>query len=151
MKDDSQPASKTRPARSWLMLLVGAVFAVLGAIMMWTAASTTFRSVPATARVIETQGGIGRTKSVHAQVEVSVPGQKAFRTEVEDALGLGSWEVGSTVNVVCINVASGSPYCAVDSLLDRWLFPVVIFLIGAGALWLSLRRRSAESSPAGRQ
>ncbi len=141
MNDDPQAPSGTRGARSWMLLLVGAIFAVLGLIGLWTAADATFRGVPATAKVIETQGGIGRTKSVHAKVEVSIPGQRAFRTEIEDALGLGSWVEGGTVDVVCTKLPSGSPHCELDSALDRWPFPVFILAVGFGALWLSLRRR----------
>ena len=141
MEDDPQAQPRTRQARSWLFLLVGAIFALLGAIELWTAADATLHAVPATAKVIATQGGIGRTKSVHAQVEVSVPGQRAFRTEVEDALGLGTWVEGGTIDVVCTKLSTGSLHCELDSALDRWLFPVLLFSVGCGALWLSLRRR----------
>ncbi len=141
MTTDSQTPSAPRQARSWMLILVGAIFAVLGAIELWTATNVTLHAVPATARVIATQGGIGRTKSVHAQVEVAIPGQRAFHTEIEDALGLGSWVEGGTVDVVCTKLPSGSPHCELDSALDRWPFPVFILAVGFGALWLSLRRR----------
>jgi hypothetical protein len=147
MKNDPQAQPATRQARSWLMLLVGAIFALLGALMLWTAVDATLHAVPATAKVISTEGGIGRKRSVHAQVEVSIPGRKAARTEVEDALGIGSWTEGGTIDVVCTKLATGSPHCELDSLIDRWLFPVVIFAVGAGALWLALRRRSPDASP----
>jgi len=140
MTDAPQPQSGTPKARSWLFLLVGAIFALLGAIELWTAVDATLHSVPATAKVIATQGGIGRTKSVHAQVEVAVPGQKAVRAEVEDALGIGSWSEGDTIDVVCTRLTSTSPHCELDSALDRWLFPVLIFAVGCGAFWLALRR-----------
>jgi hypothetical protein len=123
------------------MLLVGAVFALLGALMLWTAIESALHAVPATAKVIATEGGIGRKRSVHAQVEVTVPGQKAFRTEVEDVLGLGKWVEGGTIEVVCAKLPTGPQHCELDSALDRWLFPVIVFAVGCGALWLSLRRR----------
>jgi hypothetical protein len=123
------------------MLLVGAIFALLGALMLWTAIESALHAVPATAKVIATEGGIGRKHSVHAQVEVNVPGQKAFRTEIEDVLGLGKWVEGGTIEVVCAKLPTGSQHCELDSALDRWLFPVIFFAVGCGALWLSLRRR----------
>ena len=129
--------------RPWLFLLVGAIFAALGATSLWTGVDATLHSVPATAKVLATAGGIGRTKSVHAQVEVTAPGRKAFRTEVEDALGIGTWTEGGMVSVVCTRLQTGSPHCELDSALDRWLFPVLIFAAGCDALWLGLRLRKA--------
>lgn len=144
MAADPPPVQPTtRQARSWVVMLVGAIFVLLSAIELWTALDATLHAVPATARVIRTEGGIGRTKSVHAQVEVAIPGRGAFRTEIEDSLGLGSWVEGGTVAVVCTEPRTGSPHCDLGSALDRWLLPVLFFAVGAGALWLSLRRRSA--------
>jgi len=145
MSADSTPMPPgKRQARSWVMLLVGAIFAVLGAIEPWTAADAALHARPATGKVIATEGGIGRQHSVHAQVEVSMPGHKTFRTEVEDALGLGSWTEGGTVSLVCTMPATRSPHCDLDSALDRWLFPLVFFAIGCGAVWLALRKRAAR-------
>lgn len=137
----TQPAAGN--ARSWLLLLIGAVFALLAGVNLWTAADTSLHAVPATARVMSTEGGIGKIKSVHAQVEVALAGEKAFRTEVEDTLGLGTWAEGATIDVVCVQRASRSPHCELDSALDRWLFPLLFFAVGCGAIWLSLRRRRA--------
>ena len=139
----SQPKPATGTARSWLLLLVGAIFALLAAVNLWTAVNTSLHAVPATARVLSTEGGMGRKKSVHAQVEIALPGEKAFRTEVEDALGLGSWTEGGTMEVVCVKRAGRSPHCELDSALDRWLFPLLFFAVGCGAIWLSLRRGKA--------
>jgi hypothetical protein len=135
--------------RPWLFLLVGAIFAVLAAINLWTAAETMLHAVPTTAKVIATDGGIGRKKSVTAQVEVALPGEKAVRTEVEDPLGLGTWTEGGTIELVCTRRAGRSPHCELDSALDRWLLPVLFFAIGCGAIWLALRKRQAQS-PANR-
>jgi hypothetical protein len=140
MSADSKPLQSGRQARSWMMLLVGGVFALLGAIALWTAADTALHAWPATAKVIATEGGIGGKHTVHAQVDVSMPGKKTFRTEVEDTLGLGSWTEGGTVNLVCTTPAMRSPHCDLDSALDRWLFPSIFFALGAGAVWLALRR-----------
>jgi hypothetical protein len=141
MADNSQAQARGPQARYWLMLFVGAIFAVLGALMLWSAVESALHAVPATAKVIATEVGIGRKRSVHAQVEVTVPGQKGFRTEIEDALGPGTWVEGGTIEVVCAKLPTGSQHCELDSALDRWLFPVIIFAVGCGAIWLSLRRR----------
>jgi hypothetical protein len=140
MANFPQPQSAPRNARSWVMLLAGAVIALLGGIALWTAIDTTLHSAPATAKVISTEGGIGRKHTVYAQVEIVGPGQKVVRTEVEDTLGIGTWTEGSTVNLVCTRLRTGSPHCELDSLLDRWLFPVIFFAIGCLAVWGSLRR-----------
>ena len=141
--EPSQPKSASSNARSWLLLLVGAIFALLAAVNLWAAFDTSLHAVPATAKVISTAGGIGKIKSVHAQVEVALPGEKASRIEVEDTLGLGTWTEGGTIDVVCVRRASRSPHCELDSALDRWLFPLIFFAVGCGAIWLALRRRSA--------
>jgi hypothetical protein len=130
--------------RPWLLLLIGAIFALLSAINLWTAADTMLHAVPATAKVIATDGGIGRKHSVTAQVEVALPGEKAVRTEVEDSLGLGKWTEGGTIDLVCTRRDGRSPHCELDSALDRWLLPVVFFAIGCGAIWLALRKPKAQ-------
>ncbi|HUH93871.1 MAG TPA: hypothetical protein VL742_12145 [Casimicrobiaceae bacterium] len=141
--EPSQPKAAASNARSWLLFLIGAIFALLAAVNLWTAVDTTLHAVPATAKVLSTQGGIGRTKPVHAQVEVAFPGERVFRTEVEDSLGLGTWAEGGSIALVCMKRASRSPHCELDSALDRWLFPLLFFAVGCEAIWLALRRRKA--------
>jgi hypothetical protein len=131
---------QARQARSWVMLLVGCVFAVLSAISLWGAIDTTLHGIAMPAKVIATEGGIGGKHSVHAKVEIIAPDRRVLRTEVEDSLGLGKWVEGSTIGVVCSRLATRSPHCDLDSLLDRWLLPVLFFAVGCGAIWLSLRK-----------
>ena len=133
----------TRRARSWIMLLGGCVFAVLSAISLWGAIDTTLHGIAMPAKFIATEGGIGGKHSVHAKVEIVAPGRRLLRTEVEDALGLGKWVEGGTIGVVCTRLATRSPHCDLDSVLDRWLLPVLFFAVGCGAIWLSLRKPKA--------
>jgi len=133
----------TRPARSWVMLLVGCVFAVLSAIQLWASIDTTLHGVATSAKVISTEGGIGGKHSVHAKIEVMGPDRKLRHTEVDDSLGLGKWVEGGTIGVVCTRLATRSPHCDLDSALDRWLLPVLFFALGCGAIWLALRKPKA--------
>ena len=141
------PSAKLETGRrpSWLLLLFGAAFAVFGGIGIWSEADVSLRGVRATAKVIEVQGGIGKTKSVAANVEVGIPGQQRFRAEVHDTLGMETWTEGGSVEVVCAKLTTSFPNCELDSMLDRWLFPVLLFALGVAALWGALRRRGPES------
>lgn len=138
--DSPQAKPQARQARSWIMLLVGCVFAVLSAISLWGAIDTTLHGIATSAKVIATEGGIGGKHSVHAKVEIVAPDRRRLRTEVDDSLGLGKWVEGGTIGVVCTRLATRSPHCDLDSVLDRWLLPVLFFAVGCGAIWLALRK-----------
>ena len=68
-------------------------------------------------------------------------------TEVADTFGQASWVDGETVSLMCAKLRSGGTHCELDSVLDRWLLPLVFFVIGLGALWLSLRGRFVAKPP----
>jgi len=121
----------------WLLLILGVVVAVAGAIGLWIVSDVTLRGTPITARVIEHHraAGSGRIASTVAQVEVAVPSGSAFRKEVEDQFGVVDWVYGGTVNLVCAKLATGHPSCGVDSLLDLWLQPVVFLVVGLALVW----------------
>jgi hypothetical protein len=138
--DSPQAKPAMRPARSWVMLLVGCVFAVLSAISLWGAIDTTLHGIAMPAKVIATEGGIGGKHSVHAKVEIIASDRRRLLTEVDDSLGLGKWVEGGTIGVVCTRLATRSPHCDLDSVLDRWLLPVLFFVVGCGAIWLALRK-----------
>ena len=144
MKSNSPTVNSSgRNASSWALLVLGLALAVLGAIGLWGALVVTLHGVPAAARVIEhhAHAGSSRMASTAAQVEVSVPGGRTFRTEVDDALGIGPWIDGGTVNVVCTKLATDDPRCELDSMLDRWSMPLALVGVGLGAIWWWWLRR----------
>ena len=121
----------------WLLLILGVVVAVAGAIGLWIVLDVTLHGIPTTARVIEHHpaAGGGRMASIVAQVEVAVPSGPAFHKEVEDQFGVVDWVDGGTVNLVCAKLATGHPICGVDSVLDLWLQPVVFLVVGLALVW----------------
>jgi hypothetical protein len=138
-------SSSTRRWPSWLILFIGGAFLLVGGVGLWGALDFSFRSVPATGRVIEHHTTGSRSASVIAQVEVTVAGARPFRTEVEDSLGAGTWVDGGTVTLVCTKVGRDYPNCMVDSLLDLWLWPLVFFGIGAIVVFFYVRTRMTGS------
>ena len=134
-------ASSARRWPSWLILFIGGAFLLVGGVGLWGALDFSFRSVPATGKVIEHHTTGSRSASVVAQVEVTVAGARPFRTEVEDSLGAGTWVDGGTVTLACTKVGRDYPNCMVDSLLDLWLWPLVFFGIGVIVVFFYVRTR----------
>ena len=139
MSVDLQPGARKMP--SWLLIVVGAIFAVLGAIGLWGAFDVSLNGVPATGKIVEHHTASARSMTVYAQVDVALPGGRALRTEVEDTFGRASWVDGETVSLVCAKLRSGAPHCEFDSALDGSLLPLVFSVIGLGAMWWSLPGR----------
>jgi hypothetical protein len=130
---------------SWLLLILGAVVALAGAIGLWNAADATFRGTPATARVIahEHRGSGRNNASVYSQVEITTPGGRTFRTEVFDQFGVADWVDGGTVNLICVKLPPDNPQCQLDSARDRWLMPVVLMMGGLAVVGWWWRRQNA--------
>src|SRR5215469_16668345 len=78
----------------WLVLVLAATVAVAGAVGLWNAVDVTLRGIPTTARVIEHEHRASRSASIYAQVEITGPGGRAFRTEVFDQFGVADWVDG---------------------------------------------------------
>jgi hypothetical protein len=119
----------------WLLLILGVVVAVAGAVGLWNALDATFRGIPTTARVIEHEHRGGARLSTYAQVEITSPGGRTFRTEVFDQLGVADWVDGGTVNLICVKLPPDNPHCQLASARDRWLMPVVLLVAGLAVVW----------------
>lgn len=133
---DTQGDGRVRRLPSWLLLLFAAAFAVLCAIGSWNALDVALHGVAAPARVIEHHATSARSASIVGQVEVAIPGQRAFRTEVYDGWGVGTWADGGTIDLVCLKARTDFPQCEVHSTWSRWLLPSVFLLIGLGFAYL---------------
>jgi hypothetical protein len=127
-----------------LVIVLGVALTWLGAGGLWDAVEETLHGVPGIANVIEYHAAASRSMTVLAQVEVTVPGERPFRTQLQDTFGAGSWSEGGTVRVVCTGVHTGVMHCNLDSAMDRWLLPILLFVVGLGAIaggaWIVARR-----------
>ena len=129
------------PLSSWLILLVASLFVVLSGINLWAEALYSMNGVRASGKVTEAHAAGPRSATIEARVEVVLPGVAPFRWDVEDTFGTQHWEPGSTVALLCAHIHADHMSCVVDSWLDRFVFPLIALLIGAGAAWWALRRR----------
>ena len=121
----------------WLLLILGVVVAVAGAVGLWSALDMTFRGIPTTAKVLghEHRGSGRNDLSTYAQVEITSSGGRTFRTEVFDQFGVADWVDGGTVNLICMKLPPDNPQCQLDSARDRWLMPVVLLVAGLAVVW----------------
>jgi hypothetical protein len=145
---EKRPAGgPARPLLSMgMLLLVAVVFVALAAINLWGEAVYSLSGVPASGKVIEFHATQARSRSIVAQVDVVVPGAAPFRWEVDDTLGLESWEVGGSVPLLCAHIHADHLSCVIDSWTDRFLVPLIFLAIGAGAIGLVLRGRRAAAA-----
>lgn len=128
---------------SWMVLLVAGILIALGGIDLWGGLLYSLNGVRASGKVIEAHAAQARSASIEARVEVVLPGVAPFRWDVEDTFGTRNWEPGSTVPLLCTHIHANHISCVVDSLLDRYLFPSAMFVIGAGVMFWTLKRRTA--------
>jgi hypothetical protein len=128
---------------SWMILLVAGVFIALSAINLWAQMLYSLNGVPASGKVIEAHAAASRSATIDARVEVAMPGVAPFRWDVEDTFGTQHWEPGGTVPLLCTHIHADHISCVVDSLLDRYLFPSAMLVIGAGVMFWTLKRRSS--------
>jgi len=129
---------------AWLLIVLGLALGWLGASGLWDAVEETLHGVRGMAKVIEYHAAASRNMTVLAQVEVTVPAERPFRTRLQDTFGAGAWSEGGTVSVVCNGLHTGDVRCSLDSAMDRWLLPTVLFVVGLGAIacgiWIVARR-----------
>ena len=125
---NTAPGARRMPAL--LLLVVGAILATYGAFGTWNALVAARHGVPASAKIVEYHGTSARSRSIVAQVDVTIPGGRPLRTEVYDAFGLGTWSDGGTIELLCSKAGTAHAECGVASPLDRWLLPVAFTSIG---------------------
>jgi hypothetical protein len=124
--------------RAWLPLVLAVPLILWGASGLWIVSDATFHGTPIAARVIEHHAAAGssRMASVVARVEIGTARGDSFRKELEDQFGVMDWVDGGTVRVRCVDLEGGDPRCGLDSMLDLWLQPAVLLLLGLGlGLW----------------
>ena len=129
-----------------LMMLLSATVLALAADGLFGALRYTFLGKAADGKVLEFHHTSGRSASVIAHVQVSVPGVLPFSQDVFDSLGSQEWAVGGAVRLRCIHGAEWN--CRVDSVADAFLWPFVFCLAGGGGVFWSgrswvARRRDA--------
>ena len=134
MTDPREAKRITGKLPAWCFIVLGVALAWLGAAGLWDAMEETLHGVPGVAKVIEYHAAASRNMTVLAQVEVTVPSERPFRIQLQDTFGAGSWSEGGTVNVVCNGLHTGAVHCSLDSAMDRWLLPIVLFVVGLGAI-----------------
>jgi len=130
----------------WMLPAIGALFLTVAAFSLWGALLYSVIGVRTSGKVIEFHQDQARSVSITGQVEVSMPGFETFRWEVNDPFGRQQWEEGGTVPLLCANVHSDHTTCVIDSLLDRFLFPMIALPIAALALFWWRRRKPGRSS-----
>ena len=139
--DSAQP----RLLSQWMAPLVASIFIVLAVIVLWGEIYYSLFGVTASGEVIAFHAARARSMSIDAEVEVVLPEAVPFRWEVNDAFGTQHWEQGGQVPLLCARIHADHMSCVVDSLLDRYLFPLIALAIGAGVVLWTLRRRRAVS------
>ena len=130
-------------AGSIVLLATGAMFSVAGVIELQREILLSANGVPALGRVAEfatpkwTYGG--------ALVDLELLPSEASprRTRIEHAWFIRDLHAGTTLRLICTEPSSQSTKCEVDTLVGRWLEPIVLLIIGLPALligWLWLPR-----------
>jgi len=131
---------QTRVLSFWMVPLVAGVLFVLAAINFWGELHYSLNGVHTSGQVIDFHASRTRSISIVAQVEVALPGVAPFRWDVDDAFGTQNWEPGGTVPLLCAHIHADHMSCVVDSWLDRFLFPLIVLMIGAGVFLWTLKR-----------
>ncbi len=128
--DPTHAASGSRRMPGVLLFILGVALAAYGAFGTWGALDAARHGVPASGKIVEYHGTSARSRSIVAQVDVTVPGGRPFRAEVYDAFGLGTWSDGGSIDLLCSKASAAYTECGVASPLDRWLLPVAFLLLG---------------------
>lgn len=144
--DSERVATGESKVPTWTLVVAGAVLALFGAIGLWRACDAALHSVAITARVLEHHATSARSRSIVAEVEIDLADGRPSRVEIYDGLGMGTWEDAGTVQLSCMNLRSNDPQCELDSVLDRWLVPVMLFVIGTTAIWWWWHKFGSASS-----
>lgn len=136
----SRPSKQRSLIVVWLMLLLGSLIVVEGAVSVWVAMKVAWGE-SATGKVIEFHhsGSGSHSASIVGQVDVVMPGGATFRDEVDDAMGSQDWIVGGNVALRCTHFYADHWSCSADSGFSRFLFPLFFLSIGVGIVWGSAR------------
>jgi glyoxylase-like metal-dependent hydrolase (beta-lactamase superfamily II) len=123
------------------MVIVGGVFVLVAGVGLWAQMQYALHGVRASALIVDA-AGVSRSRSVTAQVEVALPGERPIHTEIEDSLGGQHWTPGGRTPVVCTHIHADHMTCIADLWFDRYALVLAALMAGCSALWAGLRRRS---------
>jgi hypothetical protein len=127
----------------WIVILVGALFAILAAIDLAGEVNLSVRGQRETGIIVATEGGVGRMRTVTARVQVRPRDAAPFFAEIRDTLGTHGWKEGDAVDILCARVHADHLDCVADRWLDRYALTLVVFGLGVAILWATFARRRA--------
>lgn len=141
MTDTTNDPARSTWVRRAVVFLVGAAFVVLGAISLGAQVVYSLNGTPQSGTIVETEGGIGKIRSVTARVEVTGATARPFTVEVEDVLGRQGWKEGDAIQVLCTHIHADHLSCIANLWFDRFVFGLIATALGLAALWLAVKWR----------
>lgn len=125
----------------WIVVLVGAVFAILSLVNLYAQVIYSFHGTEAPGVIMTTEKASARSHSVVAKVNVVPHDEQPLSTEIEDTLGVHDWKQGDSVPMLCTRLHADHVSCVANLWIDRYAFSLGMLGIGALALWGGLRRK----------
>jgi hypothetical protein len=127
---------------------VASVVVVLAGVNLWAELQYSLYGRVASGTVVEFHHTSARSRSVTAEVDVQLSGTPTFRWEVDDSLGVESWEEGGRVPLLCTHIHADHWSCVLDDVWDRYPVPLAFLAVGILIVVVAMRRRT--TAPLGR-
>jgi hypothetical protein len=119
---------------AWLVLLLGAVLATLGAVELQREIQLSAKGVHAHGTVVAFELPRWRYPGAVADLDLEVVRDTPIRVHVKTASLARDWRKGEALALICESLSARAPACRPDVFADRWLAPALLLLVGVPAV-----------------
>jgi len=118
---------------AWLVLLLGAMLATLGAIELQREIQLSAKGVHARGTVVDFELPRWRLPGALADLDLEVARDPPIRVHVRSASLGRDWRKGEALALICESLSAHAPACRLDAFVDRWLESVLLLIVGVPA------------------
>lgn len=124
----------------WLVLLLGATFATLGAVELQREIQLSAKGVHASGTLVDFELPKWRYPGAVAELDLEVVRDPPIRVHVRSASLSRDWRKGEALALICESLSARAPACRRDVFTDRWLEPALLLIVGVPAVVVGARR-----------
>jgi len=119
---------------AWLVLLLGAMLATLGAVELQREIQLSAKGVHARGMLIDFELPRWRVPGALADLDLEVVRDPPIRVHVKSASLERDWHKGEALALICESLSPQAPVCRLDGFADRWLECVLLLIVGLPAV-----------------